>query len=232
MRTCALISFGLPVRRGFARPGSQSWPRGISPKHRLRDLLSRRLRFRICLHLERARVDSFQRPEAFSKFACPSAASKRASSTCTAAAMRCRSRAAKPCSTSSSICSVYTHPATSESASGRSILVNSLRAAESRCDMRTGSPASAARNAAPMAMFWILPPAALKRRQAVDAQPFGRRLAGKCPRPDLRPLRGLGERKFNHKANAAQKRGVEGVATIGGQDGKAAISLHALQAGN
>jgi len=48
---------------------------------------------------------------------------------------------------------LYTHPVTSESASGRSILVNSLRAAESRCDMRTGSPASAARNAAPMAMF-------------------------------------------------------------------------------
>lgn len=48
---------------------------------------------------------------------------------------------------------VYTHPAVSWSASGRSIFMNSLRAAESRCNMRTGSPASAARNAAPMAMF-------------------------------------------------------------------------------
>ncbi len=48
---------------------------------------------------------------------------------------------------------VYTHPAVSWSASGRSIFMNSLRAAESRCSIRTGSPASAARKAAPMAMF-------------------------------------------------------------------------------
>jgi len=53
----------------------------------------------------------------------------------------------------------HSHPPISDSVRTRSIFAHSLRAARARCDIRTGSPASAARNAAFKATFRILPPA-------------------------------------------------------------------------
>ena len=55
--------------------------------------------------------------------------------------------------------SPHAHPATSASVSGFSILACSPRAARSTWLMRTGSSASAAKNAAERAMLRIVPPA-------------------------------------------------------------------------
>ena len=96
--------------------------------------------------------------------------------------------------------------------------------------MRTGSSASAARNAALSAMLRMLPPATCRRASWAKSKPVGRRLrAGKTRRQISPALRGIGKRKLHDEAQAAQERRVEGAFHIGREDRQAAVGFHALQ---
>src|SRR5258708_18703562 len=73
---------------------------------------------------------------------------------------------------------LHTQPPISASVSAFSSLVYSPRAARSRCAMRTGSPASAARKAALSAMLRIFPPVTLRRARREMSSPSVGLLAG------------------------------------------------------
>src|SRR6266852_7465928 len=77
---------------------------------------------------------------------------------------------------------LHTQPPISASVSAFSSLVYSPRAARSRCAMRTGSPASAARKAALSAMLRIFPPVTLRWARREMSSPSVGVLAGKMRR--------------------------------------------------
>ena len=95
--------------------------------------------------------------------------------------------------------------------------------------MRTGWPASAARKAAPMAMLWMLPPETRRRARRSTLSPSTGVREGKMRRQISARCARFGKRELDDKAKAAQKCLVERGLAVGGQDGEAAIGLHALQ---
>src|SRR6266566_5154752 len=76
----------------------------------------------------------------------------------------------------------HTQPPISASVSDFSSLAYSLRDARSRCTMRTGSSASAARNAALSAILRIFPPVTLSRARRTISRPSVGVLVGKMRR--------------------------------------------------
>src|SRR3954471_14373065 len=64
---------------------------------------------------------------------------------------------------------------------------------------------------------------------ALGIEPGCRRIDREYPAPDAFPVRHVGERKLDQKAEATQKRRIDRVAHVRGQDREAAIRLHPLQ---
>src|SRR3569623_1825844 len=74
-----------------------------------------------------------------------------------------------------------------------------------------------------------MPAGHVQTREAVDPDRLHRQLRGEHAAPDLATLRGIGKREQHDEADAAQKGRVEQRFLIGGEDGKPAIALYALQ---
>ena len=156
------------------------------------------------------------------------ATSARTSSAASASARR--RRRARPRRSSTVIARRHAQPPISASISGFSSFTYSLRAALARCRMRTGSPASAARNAALSAIVAdaaagdAQPRERRRRRGRRSASARGRRAArsrARCAR--------VGERERDDEAQPPQERGVERLLHVRRQDREAAVGLHALQ---
>ena len=93
-----------------------------------------------------------------------------------------------------------------------------------------GASSCAARNAAFTAMLRMLPPVISSRAERLEVERLPSPASGGKTFSQIRlRLRRVGEREVDQEAQPAQEGAVEGGLPVGGQDGQAAVVLHALQ---
>ena len=161
---------------------------------------------------------------------CGAAARARARPGTRRAPPRARAAATPVRASSSMRSSTTSRPASTRPATAVVELRELDAAARRRCAIRTGSSASAARNAALSAMLRMLPPATSSRASLRSVEPLARRARREDAAPDLaRAARRPGYGNCTTKRSRRRKAASSARLHVGREDREAAVGLHPLQ---